>query len=67
MPKRLLYKQHNEERGNMIGEIIKIEKTIRLPAELCEAIRREADERGYTAHDLIMFVLWNSLKDTARL
>ena len=45
----------------------RIEKTIRLPAELYEAIRREADERGYTAHDLIMFVLWNSLKDTARL
>lgn len=46
--------------------MLMVSKTIRLPAELYEAIRREADERGITLHDLIMFILWNSLKDIAQ-
>lgn len=35
--------------------------TIRLPAELMEQIRREAQARGYTVKDLVIFVLWNCL------
>jgi predicted DNA-binding protein len=31
--------------------------TIRLPTELMEQLRREAQERGYPAKDLIMFIL----------
>ena len=44
----------------------RLAKTIRLPADLYEAIRREADERGITLHDMIMFILWNGLKDIAQ-
>lgn len=38
--------------------------TIRLPAELKEAIQREADKRGYTVTDLIVFILWEYVRDT---
>lgn len=31
--------------------------TIRLPCELMERLRREADLRGYTVKDLILFIL----------
>lgn len=31
--------------------------TIRLPAELREKLRQEADKSGYTLKDLIMFIL----------
>jgi predicted DNA binding CopG/RHH family protein len=31
--------------------------TIRLPTELMEQLRREAQERGYPVKDLIMFIL----------
>lgn len=33
--------------------------TIRLPAELKEKLQQEADRRGYTVTDLIIFILWN--------
>jgi len=33
--------------------------TIRLPAELKEQLQREADRRGYTVTDLIVFILWD--------
>lgn len=32
--------------------------TLRLPAELKEKLQREAEERGYTITDLILFILW---------
>ena len=32
--------------------------TIRLPAELKEQLQQEADKRGYTVTDLILFILW---------
>ena len=32
--------------------------TLRLPSELLEELRRQAQERGYTVHDLTMFILW---------
>lgn len=36
----------------------KEQMTIRLPAELKEKIQAEADERGYTMTDLMIFILW---------
>lgn len=33
--------------------------TIRLPADLKDEIQREADKRGYTLRDLIVFILWD--------
>lgn len=36
--------------------------TIRLPAELLEALREEADRRGYSLKDLILFLLWESVQ-----
>ena len=32
--------------------------TIRLPRELKEQLQAEADERGLTMKDLMMFILW---------
>lgn len=34
--------------------------TIRLPVELLEVLREEADRRGYSLKDLILFLLWES-------
>lgn len=31
--------------------------TIRLPAELMEQLKQEADMKGYTVKDLIVFIL----------
>ena len=39
--------------------------TIRLPAELKEQLQREADRRGFTLHDLIVFILWRGSQCTA--
>lgn len=36
--------------------------TIRLPAELKEQLQQEADKRGFTTKDLIMFILYNWVK-----
>ena len=36
--------------------------TIRLPAELLEALREEADRRGYSLKDLILFLLWETVQ-----
>lgn len=38
--------------------------TIRLPAGLKEQLQREADRRGITLHDLIVFILWKGLQYT---
>ena len=35
------------------------QKTIRLPAELIKKLKQEADYRGYTMTDLILFILWS--------
>jgi len=35
--------------------------TIRLPSELLEQLKREAQEKGYTLTDLILFILWGYL------
>ena len=32
--------------------------TIRLPCELMERLRREAEGKGYTVNDLVLFLLW---------
>lgn len=39
--------------------------TIRLPAGLKEQLQREAERRGYTLHDLIVFILWKEIQRTA--
>ena len=36
--------------------------TLRLPAELKEKIQQEADMRGYTVNDLIIFILWEYVR-----
>ena len=41
--------------------------TIRLPAELKERLQQEADKRGYTITDLIMFILWWRFQKTTDL
>lgn len=33
--------------------------TIRLPADIKDKVQREAESRGYTITDLILFILWN--------
>ena len=37
----------------------RIQTTIRLPAELKKKLEQEADKRGYTLKDLILFILWD--------
>lgn len=32
--------------------------TIRLPVELKEKLQQEAEKRGYSITDLIIFILW---------
>ena len=39
--------------------------TVRLAAELKEQLQQEADRRGITLHDLIVFILWEVLQHTA--
>ncbi len=38
--------------------------TLRLPPELMERLRRQAQEMGYTVNDLIMFILRDYLRST---
>lgn len=38
-----------------------MQTTIRLPAELKEALQREAKGRGYTMKDLVIFILRKAL------
>lgn len=44
------------ERGE---EMERVQMTIRLPAELKKKLEQEADRRGYTLKDLILFILWD--------
>lgn len=39
--------------------------TLRLPVRLKEQLQQEADRRGVTFHDLILFILWKWLRYTA--
>lgn len=39
--------------------------TLRLPVELMERLRRQAQEMGYTVNDLIMFILRGYLRSTS--
>ena len=36
-------------------------ENIRLPAELKDQLQQEADEKGLSLRDLIVFILWGSL------
>lgn len=42
----------------------KKQMTIRLPVDLREELQREADRRGYTETDLIVFILWNFVHES---
>lgn len=44
----------------------KEQTTIRLPVKLKSEIQQEADRRGYTIKDLIMFILWEYLGNIAQ-
>ena len=41
--------------------------TIRLPVELKEQLQQEADRRGYTLTDIILFILWDFAYSTTVL
>ncbi|PXX77383.1 hypothetical protein [Dielma fastidiosa] len=36
--------------------------TIRIPSELKKLLQEEADEKGYTVNDLILFILWDNFQ-----
>lgn len=38
--------------------------TIRLPSELKEQLQKQADLRGYTMRDLIVFILWDYVRSS---
>lgn len=38
--------------------------TLRLPAELKDELQRKAQRRGMTAHDLMLFILWQAHRHT---
>ena len=38
--------------------------TIRLPADLKKELQKEAERKGYTLHDLMMFILWEEIPYT---
>ena len=38
--------------------------TRRLPTGLKDRLQQEADRRGITRHDLIVFILWKELQHT---
>lgn len=40
--------------------------TIRLPADLKKELQKEAERKGYTLHDLMMFILWKWILYTAQ-
>lgn len=42
----------------------KEQTTIRLPEELIEGLKQEAEKRGYTITDLIIFILWNYVDES---
>ena len=39
--------------------------TIRLKHRMLDALRAEADRRGYTVNDLIVFLLWEHVRSTS--
>lgn len=43
---------------------MKEQVTIRLPAELKERLQQEADKRGYSITELIIFILWDNFSPT---
>lgn len=40
--------------------------TIRIPVELKDKLKQEADRKGYPVKDLINAILWNYLQSTAQ-
>lgn len=46
---------------------IPVSATIRLPDELKETLRQEAERKGYTIKDVITFILWNYFEQATAL
>lgn len=44
----------------------KEQTTLRLPVELKEKLQQEAERRGYTITDLIIFILWEHFQNTVQ-
>ena len=44
----------------------KEQTTLRLPVELKEKLQQEAERRGYTTTDLIIFILWEHFQNTVQ-
>ena len=47
---------------NIVDATRRVQTTIRLPTALMEQLRREADGKGYTVNDLIVFLLWKKMQ-----
>lgn len=50
--------------GGVVAE--REQTTIRLPKELLEKLKREADSKGYTVKDLIMFIIHDYFQNNFR-
>mgnify|MGYP004551247429 FL=1 len=48
--------KRNDGRGGVDME--REQTTIRIPADLKEKLQKEAEKKGYTTKDLIVFILW---------
>ncbi len=44
------------------GNMERVQMTIRLPTEIMDKLRQQAEEMGYTVKDLIVFILYYHLK-----
>lgn len=56
------------DRENVEMEEKRIDKkeqiTLHLPVETMEVLKQEAEKRGYTITDLIIFILWNYVDES---
>ena len=49
-----------------MNQLEREQTTIRLPTELKEKLQREADRRGYTIKDLMIFIIQAYFQSTAQ-
>ena len=52
--------------GRIMKKDTKEQTTLRLPVELKEKLQQEAERRGYTITDLIIFILWEHFQNTVQ-
>ena len=51
-------------RRKAMSKMEREQTTIRLEPELMDKLRHEADEKGYTVRDLIVFILWDYFRSS---